>query len=121
MDGATVTPGFASSPWTRRYPRSGVSFARRPTRRATPAGRRGRPGSRRLLVSYLLAASLRRQGRSESLNRIAKLEAHLAYSFRDPANQRRRVRIACTRGTRRPQNKPARRPRPVTGRQSDPG
>jgi transposase len=39
--------------------------------------------------------------RSESLNRIAKLEARLAYGFRNPANQRRRVRIACTRGTRR--------------------
>jgi hypothetical protein len=54
--------------------------------------------------------------RSESLNRIAKLEARLAYSFRNPANQRRRVRIACARGTRRPQNKPARRSRLVTGR-----
>ena len=59
--------------------------------------------------------------RSESLNRIAKLEARMAYSFRNPANQRRRVRIACTRGTRRPQNMPARRSRPVTGRQPDPG
>jgi transposase len=63
--------------------------------------------------------------RSESLNRIAKLEARMAYSFRNPANQRRRVRVACTRGTRRregrPQNKPARRPHPVTGRQPDPG
>ena len=39
--------------------------------------------------------------RSESLNRIAKLEARMAYSFRNPANQRRRVRTACTRGTRR--------------------
>jgi transposase len=39
--------------------------------------------------------------RSESLNRIAKLEARLAYGYRNPANQRRRVRIACTRGTRR--------------------
>ena len=39
--------------------------------------------------------------RSESLNRIAKLEARQAYGFRNPANQRRRVRIACTRGTRR--------------------
>jgi hypothetical protein len=38
---------------------------------------------------------------SESLNRIAKLEARLAYGFRNPANQRGRVRIACTRGTRR--------------------
>ena len=32
--------------------------------------------------------------RSESLNRIAKLEARMAYSFRNPANQRRRVRAA---------------------------
>jgi len=39
---------------------------------------------------------------SESLNRIAKLEARMAYGFRNPENQRRRVRIACTRGTRRP-------------------
>jgi transposase len=39
--------------------------------------------------------------RSESLNRIAKLEARQAYGFRNPANQRRRVRIACNRGTRR--------------------
>lgn len=38
---------------------------------------------------------------SESLNRIAKLEARMAYGFRSPENQRRRVRIACTRGTRR--------------------
>jgi len=38
---------------------------------------------------------------SESLNRIAKLEARQAYGFRNPANQRRRVRTACTRGTRR--------------------
>jgi transposase len=30
---------------------------------------------------------------SESLNRLAKLEARLAYGFRNPANQRRRVRI----------------------------
>jgi transposase len=37
----------------------------------------------------------------ESLNRLAKLEARHAYGFRNPANQRRRVRIACTRGTRR--------------------
>ncbi|HEY4153062.1 MAG TPA: ISL3 family transposase [Pseudolysinimonas sp.] len=38
---------------------------------------------------------------SESFNRIAKLEARMAYGFRSPENQRRRVRIACTRGTRR--------------------
>jgi transposase len=39
---------------------------------------------------------------AESLNRLAKLEARHAYGFRNPANQRRRVRTACTRGTRRP-------------------
>jgi transposase len=38
---------------------------------------------------------------SESLNRLAKLEARLAYGFRNPLNQRRRVRIACTRGYHR--------------------
>ena len=59
---------------------------------------------------------------SESLNRLAKLEARLAYGFRNPLNQRRRVRIACTRGYRRrsrpaiPSQKPT-----VTGRQPDPG
>ena len=35
--------------------------------------------------------------RREALNRLAKLEARMAYSFRNPASQRRRVRIACTR------------------------
>jgi transposase len=59
--------------------------------------------------------------RSESLNRLAKLEARMAYSFRNPANQRRRVRMACTRGTRRPQAITPRRSRLVTGRQPDPG
>jgi transposase len=71
------------------------------------------------LVSAVLTGVT--NARSESLNRIAKLEARMAYSFRNPANQRRRVRIAGTRGTRRPQNKPARRSHPVTGRQPDPG
>jgi transposase len=59
--------------------------------------------------------------RSESLNRIAKLEARLAYSFRNPANQRRRVRIACTRGARRSPSATTRRSRLVTGRKHDPG
>jgi len=44
---------------------------------------------------------VRSNATSESLNRLAKLEARMAYGFRNPANQRRRVRIACTRGTRR--------------------
>ncbi len=39
---------------------------------------------------------------AESLNRLARLEARHAHGFRSPASQRRRVRIACTRGTRRP-------------------
>jgi transposase len=60
--------------------------------------------------------------RSESLNRIAKLEARLAYGFRNPANQRRRVRIACTRGTRRrSRTATSTRERTVTGRQPNPG
>ena len=59
---------------------------------------------------------------SESLNRLAKLEARLAYGFRNPANQRRRVRIACTRGTRRPsRTATARRTRQVIGRKPHPG
>ena len=53
---------------------------------------------------------------SESLNRLAKLEARLAYGFRNTASQRRRVRIACTRGTRRPsRTATSKRTHPVTG------
>jgi len=59
--------------------------------------------------------------RSESLNRIAKLEARLACSFRNPANQRRRVRMACTRGTRRSQNAPRHQSHPVTSKKHEPG
>jgi transposase len=59
--------------------------------------------------------------RSEALNRIAKLEARNAYSFRNPASQRRRVRIACTRGTRRSQVVTPGQSRLVTGRKHDPG
>jgi transposase len=60
---------------------------------------------------------------SESLNRLAKLEARQAYGFRNPASQRRRVRIACTRGQRRPAKTTAARKRTqtVTDRQPDPG
>ncbi len=53
----------------------------------------------------------------ESLNRLAKLEARHAYGFRNPANQRRRVRIACTRGTRRPSTGTASTTRKVSKRQ----
>jgi hypothetical protein len=51
-------PSFASSPCTRRYPRSGFSFASRTTRPAMLRTGGGRPGLRRLLVSYFFAASL---------------------------------------------------------------
>jgi hypothetical protein len=47
-------PSFASSPWIRRCPHSGFSFARRTARRARPGSVGGRPGLRRLLVSYLV-------------------------------------------------------------------
>jgi transposase len=59
--------------------------------------------------------------RSEALNRIAKLEARQAYSFRSPANQRRRVRTACTRGHGRIPARTKSRSRPVSGRPPDPG
>ena len=59
--------------------------------------------------------------RSEALNRLAKLEARMAYSFRNPVNQRRRVRIACTRTARRSRAVTPRRSRQVTGRKHDPG
>ena len=59
---------------------------------------------------------------SESLNRLAKLEARLAYGFRNPANQRRRVRIACTRGTRpKSHTVTTSRTRQVITRKQDPG
>jgi transposase len=59
--------------------------------------------------------------RSESLNRLAKLEARQAYGFRNPASQRRTVRVACTRGRRRPRPVKHSRSRLVTGRKHDPG
>jgi transposase len=59
---------------------------------------------------------------SESLNRLAKLEARLAYGFRNPLNQQRRVRIACTRGyRRRSPTATSKWTHPVTGRPPDPG
>jgi transposase len=62
---------------------------------------------------------------SESLNRLAKLEARMAYGFRNPANQRRRVRTACTRGTRRQATADMKRfastTRRVTGQRHHPG
>jgi transposase len=59
--------------------------------------------------------------KSEALNRLAKLEARMAYSFRNPANQRRRVQIACTRTARRSRAVTLRRSRQVTGRRPGAG
>jgi transposase len=56
--------------------------------------------------------------KSEILNRIARLEARNAYSFRNPANQRRRVRMACTRRSRQVTR---RRSLLVTSQKHDPG
>ena len=39
--------------------------------------------------------------RSEGYNRLAKHEGRNAFGFRNPANQRRRIRWACTRQHRR--------------------
>jgi transposase len=59
---------------------------------------------------------------AESLNRLAKLEARQAYGFRNPLNQRRRVRIACTRGyRRRSRAATTRQAHSVTGQKPHPG
>jgi transposase len=59
---------------------------------------------------------------AESLNRLAKLEARLAYGFRNPLNQRRRVRITCTRGyRRRSRTATPRQAHTVIGHKPDPG
>ena len=64
VGGATVTPSFIISPWIRRCPQAGFSFARRTTRRAMPGTAGRRPGLRRVTVSYFFEASFRCQARS---------------------------------------------------------
>ena len=64
MGHGSVGALVVSSPWIRRCPHSGFSFARRTTRRAMPGTVGGRPGLRRPLVSCLLPASLRCQASS---------------------------------------------------------
>ena len=63
--------------------------------------------------------------RAESLRRLAKPEARIAYSFRNPANQRRRVRAAAgppaPEAPFRSRAATQRRSRLVTGRRPDPG
>jgi len=67
-DGATVTPSLISSPWIRRCPPQRILPGQANDQAGDAQDRRraacGRPGLRRLLVSYLLAASLRCQARS---------------------------------------------------------
>jgi transposase len=70
-----------------------------------------------IVAGVLTGAS---NGKSEALNRIAKLEARQAYGFRNPASQRRRVKMACTRGPRQGPS-PRRHSRQVTSLQHDPG
>jgi hypothetical protein len=111
VDGAIVTPSFMSSPWIRRCPHSGFSFARRTTRRAMPGTTGGRPGLRRLLVSYFFATSLRCQASSvagvtgkTSAQRLrgtsrasATSQARSAGSYRTRPACRRRTAFSCRR------------------------
>lgn len=46
LEGASRTPMVASSPWTRRNPQVGFSWARRRTIETVPAGKLGRPERR---------------------------------------------------------------------------
>jgi hypothetical protein len=64
---------------------------------------------------------VRSNATSESLNRLAKLEARMAYGFRNPLNQQRRVRIACTRGYRRSHTAADVGTRKVTRQKAHPG
>lgn len=48
--------------------------------------------------------------RSEGFNRIVKHIGRIAFGFRTPENQRRRVRWACTRQPRRAPSKTRLRP-----------
>jgi transposase len=54
-----------------------------------------------IINAVLLGVS---NAKSEGLNRTLKLEGRKAYGFRNPTNQRRRLRYATTRTTRRPPN-----------------
>ena len=136
VDGATATPSFVSSPWIRRYPHSGFSCASRTARRVMPGTVGGRPGLRRLLVSYLFAASLRCQPSSVagvtgkmSVQRLrgrsrASAANHIrsAGSYRTRPTLRRSTAFSCRRTSssasfaRSPRN--ARTARPSTRRTS---
>ena len=111
VEGAPVTPSFVSSPWIRRYPHSGLSFASRTTRRAMPGTVGGRPGLRRLLVSYLLAASLRCQassvagvtGKISAQRRRGSSRASAANHTRSAGSYRTRVGVPAQDRVLKPQ------------------
>jgi transposase len=72
-----------------------------------------------IINAILLGVS---NAKSEGLNRVIKLEGRKAYGFRNPVNQRRRLRYATTRPSRRPPptvTKP--RSRKVINQLHDPG
>ena len=72
----------------------GFSFARRTTRRAMPGTVGGRPGLRRLLMSYLLPASLRCQARSiASVTGRTSLQRLRGRSRASAANHTRSARL----------------------------
>ncbi len=67
--------------------------------------------------NQILAAALAgvTNARSQALNQLARPEARMAYSFPNPASQRRRVRVARTRTTRRTRAITPRRSHQATG------
>ena len=56
------------------------------------------PGSRRSSRALLTGIS---NGRTEGYNRIVKHVGRIAFGFRNTENQKRRIRFACTRASRR--------------------
>jgi transposase len=71
-----------------------------------------------IINAVLLGVS---NAKSEGHNRTIKLEGRKAYGYRNPTNQRRRLRYATTRATRRPPTVTNRRSHPATNRKQDPG
>ena len=112
-------PGRTPGP----HPRSAAAArTRTPGPTTDETGEPPGPAARPLHHQDQAHSTVRSNAASESLNRLAKLEARLAYGFRNPANQQRRVRIACTRGyRRRSHTATTRRAHSVTGPKPDPG
>ena len=124
---------IGAPPWTGQLPRPrrrapGPGPAVRLRRLVRPARRHPRarlPHQRRIPVREQIVAAVITaitNAISESLNRLAKLEARLAYLLHNPVNQRRRVRIACTCGYhRRSRTATSTATRTVTGQKLHPG